>query len=91
MRWYFKKKELNSREFDDLNAKISNVRQDLADLKHLFDKHEMTVANLRGLVSRKLGGASVDTDGGSSESVSIPKKELEELKAFLEQMGYAPK
>jgi hypothetical protein len=80
----FWKKRITSDEYAECIGRIIKVEHENANLKFFLEKIESSQALLRGQVSRKLGGAQQINES------EISKDELDELRSFIAQMGYAP-
>ncbi len=77
---FWRKKQLNSAEYESLITRIVKLENDNYGLKVLFDKLDNKIDDTKGFVSRKMRQKGTQED--------ITDNELDELRAFLGQMGY---
>lgn len=75
---FWKNKPLTSQEYTELSSKVFSLSQQLAEMKLHLERIDMSSSNLRGIVSRKLGGVNNDQQ-------EISKEEIDEIKGFLSQ------
>lgn len=78
----FWKKKMTSDEYADLLTRVTKLTGDVEGLKLYMEKIDMSVGNLRGLVSRKLGGKRPADEEGDDIAGEIAR-----IKEFFGMSG----